>query len=73
MRDFLEEHDYNTLKDTLNYLKQLGFNAIELMPVMEFEGNISWGYNPSFHYVLDNTTDLQMISKHLLMKHMEWA
>ena len=53
MRDFLEEHDYKTLKDTLNYLKQLGINAIELMPLMEFEGNISWGYNPSFHYALD--------------------
>ena len=53
MRDFLEEHDYKTLKDTLNYLKKLGVNAIELMPVMEFEGNISWGYNPSFHYALD--------------------
>ncbi|HEY7751243.1 MAG TPA: alpha-amylase family glycosyl hydrolase, partial [Ignavibacteriaceae bacterium] len=53
LRDFLVEHDYQTLKDTLNYLKQLGVNAIELMPVMEFEGNISWGYNPSFHYALD--------------------
>ncbi len=53
MRDFLTEHDYKTLKDTLNYLKQLGVNAIELMPVMEFEGNLSWGYNPSFHYALD--------------------
>ena len=53
LRDFLLEHDYQTLKDTLNYLKQLGVNAIELMPVMEFEGNISWGYNPSYHYALD--------------------
>lgn len=53
LRDFLVEHDYQTLKDTLNYLKQLGVNAIELMPVMEFEGNISWGYNPSYHYALD--------------------
>jgi glycosidase len=53
LRDFLEEHDYKTLKDTLNYLKQLGVNAIELMPVMEFEGNLSWGYNPSYHYALD--------------------
>ena len=23
------------------------------MPVMEFEGNNSWGYNPSFHFALD--------------------
>jgi 1,4-alpha-glucan branching enzyme len=53
IRDFLATHDYKTLKDTLNYLKNLGVNAIELMPVAEFEGNISWGYNPSFHMALD--------------------
>ena len=39
--------------DTLNYLEELGINAIELMPVNEFEGNNSWGYNPSFHMALD--------------------
>ncbi|NWF89604.1 MAG: hypothetical protein HXY50_09100 [Ignavibacteriaceae bacterium] len=53
IRDFLSTHDYQTLQDTLNYLKNLGVNAIELMPVNEFEGNISWGYNPSFHLALD--------------------
>ncbi len=31
----------------------MGVNAIEFMPVMEFEGNDSWGYNPSFHLALD--------------------
>jgi 1,4-alpha-glucan branching enzyme len=31
----------------------LKINAIELMPVMEFEGNESWGYNTSFHMALD--------------------
>ena len=53
IRDFLATHDYKTLTDTINYLKNLGVNAIELMPVMEFEGNDSWGYNPSFHMALD--------------------
>ncbi|MBK6914302.1 MAG: T9SS type A sorting domain-containing protein [Ignavibacteriales bacterium] len=53
IRDFITAHDYDTLEDTLNYLKNLGINAIELMPVMEFEGNSSWGYNSSFHYALD--------------------
>ena len=53
LRDFLEAHDYNTLIDTLDYLDRLGINAIELMPVNEFEGNISWGYNPSYHMALD--------------------
>jgi glycosidase len=53
IRDFLAAHDYKTLIDTLSYLKNLGVNAIELMPIMEFEGNESWGYNPSFHLAVD--------------------
>ncbi len=53
IRDFIERHDYATLIDSLDYLERLGVNAIELMPVSEFEGNISWGYNVSFHHALD--------------------
>jgi glycosidase len=53
LRDFLETSSYQTLIDTLDYLERLGINAIELMPVNEFEGNLSWGYNPSFHLALD--------------------
>lgn len=53
MRDFLADHHYTSLLDTLDYLKDLGVNAIELMPVFEFEGNNSWGYNPSFHMAVD--------------------
>ena len=53
LRDFLAAHDWNTLRDTLNYLKNLGINAIELMPFNEFEGNSSWGYNPDFYFAPD--------------------
>ena len=53
LRDFIAAHDWKTLKDTLNYLKTLGVNAIELMPFNEFEGNISWGYNPDFFFAPD--------------------
>lgn len=53
IRDFIAAHDYKTLIDTLSYLENLGVNAIELMPVNEFEGNISWGYNPSFYFAAD--------------------
>jgi len=53
IRDFIEQHDYATLIDTLDYLENLGINAIELMPINEFEGNSSWGYNPSFYFALD--------------------
>ncbi len=53
IRDFVAAHDYKTLTDTIEYLSRLGVNTIELLPVSEFEGNISWGYNPSFHMALD--------------------
>ncbi len=53
VRDFVARHDYATLIDTLDYLERLGINAIELMPVAEFDGNISWGYNPAFHLAPD--------------------
>jgi 1,4-alpha-glucan branching enzyme len=33
----------------LDHLADLGVNAIELMPVSEFPGDSSWGYNPIFY------------------------
>ncbi|MCS6991761.1 MAG: alpha-amylase family glycosyl hydrolase [Chitinophagales bacterium] len=53
VRDFIAARNWKTLKDTLNYLKTLGVTAIELMPFNEFEGNDSWGYNPSFYFAPD--------------------
>lgn len=53
IRDFVANHDFRTLTDTLGYLSNLGVNAVELMPVSEFEGNSSWGYNPSFYFAPD--------------------
>lgn len=35
------------------YLKALGVNAVELLPINEFNGNISWGYNPNFYFAPD--------------------
>jgi len=53
VRDFVATHSYQTLTDTLNYIARLGVNAIELMPINEFEGNDSWGYNSNFMFALD--------------------
>ena len=53
VRDFVAAHDWRTLRDTINYLKNLGINAIQLMPINEFEGNNSWGYNPDFYFAVD--------------------
>ena len=53
VRDFTADHSFQAVLDSLDYLEGLGINAIEFMPVNEFEGNESWGYNPSFHMALD--------------------
>ncbi|MCD2257823.1 alpha-amylase family glycosyl hydrolase [Psychroserpens luteolus] len=53
VRDFDSNRNYQDLIDRIDYFKNLNINAIQLMPVMEFEGNESWGYNTSFHMALD--------------------
>ncbi|MBC7606479.1 MAG: T9SS type A sorting domain-containing protein [Burkholderiales bacterium] len=53
IRDFDSHRNFQDLIDRIDYFKNLKVNAIELMPVMEFEGNEGWGYNPSFHLALD--------------------
>ncbi len=53
VRDFSTQKSFQFLIDTLSYLKNLGVNAIELMPIMEFSGNLSWGYNPIYHTAVD--------------------
>jgi glycosidase len=53
IRDFVNEHSFDGVVSRLDYLQNLGINAIQLLPVNEFDGNISWGYNPSFHMALD--------------------
>lgn len=53
LRDFTDTGDLNGAIAKLDYVKSLGFNAIELMPVQEFDGNDSWGYNPCFYFAMD--------------------
>ncbi|WP_400076419.1 alpha-amylase family glycosyl hydrolase [Winogradskyella sp. R77965] len=53
IRDFDADRNYQDLIDRIDYFKNLNINAIQLMPVMEYEGNESWGYNTSFHMALD--------------------
>ena len=53
VRDFDENRNFQDLIDRIDYFKNLNINAIQLMPIMEFDGNESWGYNTSFHMALD--------------------
>ena len=38
----------------LDYLKSLGVNAVEVMPIAEFPGDNSWGYNPAQPFAVEN-------------------
>ena len=52
-RDFTTEGSVKAAIEKLDYLDKLGINAIELMPIQEFDGNDSWGYNPCFYFAPD--------------------
>jgi glycosidase len=53
IRDFDADRNYQDLIDRIDYFKNLNVNAIQLMPIMEYDGNESWGYNTGFHMALD--------------------
>lgn len=50
-RQVIEEVNNNGTND---YLNKSGATAIQLLPVNEFAGDISWGYNPSFFYAVES-------------------
>ena len=53
LRDFTLDRSVDGALAKLDYLDELGVNAIELMPIQEFDGNDSWGYNPCFYFAPD--------------------
>ena len=53
LRDFSATKDLAGALARMDYLDNLGVNAIELMPVQEFDGNNSWGYNPCAYFAMD--------------------
>ncbi len=62
LRDFTGQEGKSNASGTLSqameripYLRDLGVNAVELMPVMEFSGSNSWGYNTNFYFAPDQT------------------
>ncbi|MDO5655524.1 MAG: alpha-amylase family glycosyl hydrolase [Flavobacteriaceae bacterium] len=52
-RDFTEEGTYKAATEKLDYIAEMGINTIHVMPVSEFEGNNSWGYNPNYYFAAD--------------------
>ena len=53
VRDWDANQNYQDVIDRLDYLDDLGISALQLMPVMEFDGNSSWGYNPAGSFAPD--------------------
>ena len=52
-RDFTTSQNIEGAMAQLDYIENLGVNAVELMPIQEFDGNNSWGYNPNHWFALD--------------------
>lgn len=45
--------NFKSIIEKINYFADLGVNAIEFMPLSEFDGNLSWGYAPNHYFALD--------------------
>ena len=52
---FTEEATFAGIAKKLDYLKELGINAIEIMPVAQFPGNRNWGYDGVFPFAVQNS------------------
>jgi len=47
---FTGEGTFSAARSQLEYLRDLGVNTIELMPVHDFPGRWNWGYDPAAHF-----------------------
>jgi 1,4-alpha-glucan branching enzyme len=45
---------FKIIASKLDYIRDLGFNAIQLLPVQEYRMNRSWGYDPSFFFAIES-------------------
>jgi len=57
---------YKHVVEKLDYLCELGINAIELMPVKEYPGDHSWGYNPRYFFATESSYGSTEGLKHLI-------
>jgi 1,4-alpha-glucan branching enzyme len=48
--DFSPAGTFDGVVDKLDHIQNLGVSAVELMPIQEFPGDRSWGYNPAFFF-----------------------
>ena len=55
IHDFCPGEGINGITKRLDYIKDLGVTALQLMPWHPFPGNESWGYNPAYHFAVEQT------------------
>ena len=53
--DPLARGKYEHVVEKLDYLVELGVNVIELMPLKEYPGDYSWGYNPRYFFATESS------------------
>lgn len=46
--------DFEAAMEKLGHLERLGVNAVQIMPVAEFAGDYSWGYNPANIFAVES-------------------
>ena len=63
---FTNQGTFEALEEKLDYLKELGVNAIEIMPVAQFPGDRNWGYDGVFPFAVQNTYGGPEGLKHLV-------
>lgn len=66
IRDFSQNSTLREVIDRLDYIEKLGINAIELMPITEFDGNDSWGYNPNHFFAYDKAYGTDNVYKEFI-------
>lgn len=52
--DVSHQGEFSSVSARLGHLKKLGINAIQIMPIGEFAGEQSWGYNPAHIFSVES-------------------
>ena len=64
--DYTEGRSLKGLMKRLDYIQNLGVNAIELMPICEFDGNYNWGYSPNHYFAPDKAYGTETMYKEFI-------
>ncbi|QKZ13019.1 malto-oligosyltrehalose trehalohydrolase [Spirosoma sp. KUDC1026] len=63
---FTPEGTFAALEEKLDYLKELGITAIEIMPVAQFPNSRNWGYDGVYPYAVQDSYGGAVALQHLV-------